>query len=177
MDLRKAFYVGSVIEKLPPSWNDFKIHLKHKKTDMSMEDLILKLQVQEDHRKSEGLNASVFKDKDKANVIKGGDSSKPKPKFQNNKRFNNKGKCPSVLAPKGKNFKAIKGACWVYGKTGHKVQNCHHKKSNPATNNNNNQANVAEEFVGVISEVNMMIDSKDWWVDTGATRHICNCRR
>ena len=25
----------------------------------------------------------------------------------------------------------------------------------------------------MVSEVNLTINNKDWWVDTGATRHIC----
>lgn len=29
---------------------------------------------------------------------------------------------------------------------------------------------IDTEFVAVVSEVG---DTKDWWVDTGATRHIC----
>ena len=41
--INDQFQVGSIIEKLPPSWNDFKIYLKHKRREMSMEDLILRL--------------------------------------------------------------------------------------------------------------------------------------
>ncbi|KAA0066206.1 pol polyprotein [Cucumis melo var. makuwa] len=29
------------------------------------------------------------------------------------------------------------------------------------------------DLCAVISECNMVDDSKEWWVDTGATRHIC----
>ncbi|CAL9005864.1 unnamed protein product, partial [Prunus brigantina] len=74
-----------------------------------------------------------------------------------------------------KELSTIKDACWVCGKVGHKAQDCRHKKANP-TPNNNNQANVAEDFVGVVYEANMATDSNDWWMDTGATRHICRNR-
>ena len=41
-----------------------------------------------------------------------------------------------------------------------------------------NQANMAESenFVAVILESNVVMDSKDWWIDSGATRHICGDR-
>ena len=41
--ISEQFQVGSIIEKLPPSWRDFKVYLKHKRREMSMEDLILRL--------------------------------------------------------------------------------------------------------------------------------------
>ena len=41
--ISEQFQVGSIIEKLPPSWWDFKVYLKHKRREMSMEDLILRL--------------------------------------------------------------------------------------------------------------------------------------
>ena len=68
--------------------------------------------------------------------------------------------------------KKIQGACWVCGKPGHKAMDCHHKKDRPA--GNNNQANMAEDqFVAVVSEANPMTNTNDWWVDTGASRHVC----
>ncbi|CAL8121323.1 unnamed protein product [Prunus armeniaca] len=35
---------------------------------------------------------------------------------------------------------------------------------------------VNDNFVAVVSETNMVSDTKDWWVDTCATRHICGDR-
>ena len=34
----------------------------------------------------------------------------------------------------------------------------------------------SENFVAIILESNVMMDSKDWWIDSGATRHICGDR-
>ncbi|PRQ52113.1 putative RNA-directed DNA polymerase [Rosa chinensis] len=176
MVINESFQVGSVIEKLPPSWKDFKVHLKHKKSEMTMEDLVLKLRVQEDHLKSEKQpDGSIIEAK--ANMVEGETS---KPKFKGQKFKGNKHDVK--YATKTKNFKKIKGSCWVCGKPGHKAQECRHKKDAPAAirnNNNNNQANVAvamEDFVAVVSEVNLVNDNKDWWIDTGATRHICGDR-
>ena len=34
----------------------------------------------------------------------------------------------------------------------------------------------SENFVAIILESNVMMDSKDWWIDSGATRHIYGYR-
>ena len=34
-----------------------------------------------------------------------------------------------------------------------------------------NSSNIS--FSTVVSEVNLVGNTKEWWVDTGATRHIC----
>ena len=155
------FQVGSIIEKLPPSWRDFKVYLKHKRQEMTMEDLILRLRVEEDHRKGGSVDGA------RANVIESEPSTKQK--FQ---KF--KGKKMSKLKPKGKDFKRIKGSCWVCGKAGHKAQECRHRKDQTVTRTN--QAHVHEfddNLVAVVTETNMVSNVKGWWIDTGATRHIC----
>ena len=67
MGLNKAFLVASIIEKLPPTWKDFKIYLKHLHEDMSFEQLILKLRVEEKNRENEKSEFSSMEAK--ANVI------------------------------------------------------------------------------------------------------------
>ncbi|KAM1493880.1 hypothetical protein ACFX10_025604 [Malus domestica] len=175
--INEHFQVGAIIEKLPSSWNDFKIYLKHKRREMSLEDLILRLRVEEDHRKGDKADASSMEAK--ANFV---EASNPRPKhFQKNKEKNAKKKNNSTIhAPKAKDFKKIKGACWVCGKPGHRAQDCRFRKDMKSTNSNTNngkinEANVTEGdmLVGVVSETNMVSDTNDWWIDTGATRHIC----
>ena len=51
MVLSETFQVAAVIEKLPPGWKDFKNYLKHKRKEMTLEDLIVKLHIEEDNRK------------------------------------------------------------------------------------------------------------------------------
>ncbi|GJV03651.1 hypothetical protein Tco_1337220 [Tanacetum coccineum] len=41
MTLSETFQVASIIEKLPPSWVEFKNYLKHKRKEMSVEDLVV----------------------------------------------------------------------------------------------------------------------------------------
>jgi len=45
MELSESFQVACVIEKLPPAWEDFKNYLKHKRKEMTMKDLIVKLRI------------------------------------------------------------------------------------------------------------------------------------
>ena len=40
--LSETFQVTVVIEKLPPTWIDFKNYLKHKRKEMNIEDLIIR---------------------------------------------------------------------------------------------------------------------------------------
>ncbi|CAL8118822.1 unnamed protein product [Prunus armeniaca] len=46
MELSEPFQVVAVIEKLSPSWKDFKNYLKHKHKEMGLEDLIVKLRIE-----------------------------------------------------------------------------------------------------------------------------------
>ena len=41
MVVNEAFQVATMIEKLPPSWNDFKNYLKHNRKEMKLEDLVI----------------------------------------------------------------------------------------------------------------------------------------
>ncbi|XP_028119144.1 uncharacterized protein LOC114316664 [Camellia sinensis] len=56
MSLSESFQVAAIIEKLPLTWRDFKNYLKHKRKEMSLEDLIVRLQIEEDNRGSENKN-------------------------------------------------------------------------------------------------------------------------
>ncbi|XP_070026559.1 uncharacterized protein [Nicotiana sylvestris] len=48
--INKAFQVEAMIEKLPPLWKDFKNYLKHKRKEMSLDDLIVRLRIEEDNK-------------------------------------------------------------------------------------------------------------------------------
>ena len=53
MVVHEAFQVAGMIEKLPPSLNDFKNYLKHKHKEMKLEDLVIRLKIEEDNRNAE----------------------------------------------------------------------------------------------------------------------------
>ena len=58
MVLSEAFQVAAIIEKLPPGWKDFKNYLKHKQKEMNVEELIVRLRIEEDNRRSEKRGSS-----------------------------------------------------------------------------------------------------------------------
>ncbi|KAL0307100.1 UNVERIFIED_CONTAM: hypothetical protein Sradi_6127300 [Sesamum radiatum] len=53
MKLSESFQVAVVIEKLPPLWKNFKNYLKHKRKEMGLENLIVRLRIEEDNLLSE----------------------------------------------------------------------------------------------------------------------------
>ena len=53
MSLCESFYVAALIEKLPQGWKEFKNYLKHKRKEMTLEELIVCLRIKEDNRNSE----------------------------------------------------------------------------------------------------------------------------
>ncbi|XP_070005781.1 uncharacterized protein [Nicotiana sylvestris] len=53
MVINEAFQVAAFIEKLPPLWKDFKNYLKHKRKEMTLEDLIVRLRIEEDNKNAE----------------------------------------------------------------------------------------------------------------------------
>ncbi|KAL5559487.1 hypothetical protein UlMin_035698 [Ulmus minor] len=142
----------------------------HKQKEMSIEDLVVRLRIEENNRCSEkrGYNLSVAK----ANVVEYGQSSK----FKKNK--SNKG---PKLGPKGGVSKKHKfqGKCFNCDKIGYESSECKLPKKNK-----NHEANVVDDITqdvadidlcAVISEVNLVgSNPREWWIDTGATRYICS---
>ncbi|XP_052206984.1 uncharacterized protein LOC127811292 [Diospyros lotus] len=110
MVLSETFQVAAVIEKFPPSWKEFKNYLKHKRKEMNLEELIVRLRIEEDNRGSEkkGFNLATTK----ANVVEHGQGSK----YKKNKL---------KLGPKGgvSNNK-FQGKCFNCGKMGHRSMEC-----------------------------------------------------
>ncbi|KAJ0020995.1 hypothetical protein Pint_31938 [Pistacia integerrima] len=73
MVLSETFQVATNIEKLPPAWKDFKNYLKHKRKEMNLKELIVRLRIEENNRSSEkrGFIPTIAK----ANVVDHGQSS------------------------------------------------------------------------------------------------------
>ena len=53
MILSESFQVATIIEKLPPSWKESKNYLKHKRKEMGLKDLIIRLRIEEDNRNTD----------------------------------------------------------------------------------------------------------------------------
>ncbi|XP_022152118.1 uncharacterized protein LOC111019908 [Momordica charantia] len=157
--INEPFQVAAVIEKLPSAWREFKFYLKHKRKKLSMKNLTVKLRIEEDNRKGDKEPQKV---EAKAHID---EASRHHPKKQHSKTKN------VNLGLRNDANKRIRGIYCVCGKSGHIAANFRHKKGQSS----NNQANIVEHdnLITVISEVNMTFDTKGWWIDTGATRHVC----
>ncbi|GJV33868.1 hypothetical protein Tco_1394268 [Tanacetum coccineum] len=102
MTLSETFQAAAIIEKLPPSWVDFKNYLNHKRKEMSVEDLVVRLRIEEDNRLAQ--KDTYTPDSAKTNLVEhAGSSSWSNPKRNGKyKRKNDKkskGKS-EYLAPK-----------------------------------------------------------------------------
>ncbi|GKA94145.1 retrovirus-related pol polyprotein from transposon TNT 1-94 [Tanacetum coccineum] len=182
MTLSETFQVAAIIEKLPPSWVEFKNYLKHKRKEMSVEDLVVRLRIEEDNKLAQ--KDTYAPDSAKANMVEHAGSSsrsnskgKGKDKKKNDKK--DKGKS-EYLAPKAGIVKQkFQGTCYDCDQPGHRAANCKMPKRV-----NQRQANMVDENVdmiamvsdvcAMISEVNLVgTNNSGWWIDTGATRHVC----
>ncbi|XP_049397397.1 uncharacterized protein LOC125861577 [Solanum stenotomum] len=74
-----VFQVAATIEKLHLLWKDFKNYLKHKRKEMTIEDLMVRLRIEEDNKAAEKRsrgNSAIYggpkkdKKKDQANLAK-----------------------------------------------------------------------------------------------------------
>ena len=48
--LDENFHVGAIVSKLPPSWKEYRSKLLHKKKDLTLEQLLQHLQIEQETR-------------------------------------------------------------------------------------------------------------------------------
>ena len=116
MVLSEYFQVAAIIEKLPPNWKDLKNYLKHKRKEMKLEDLIVRLRIEEDNRVSKKKvgNHSM---ESKTHVIEEGHKTNKKRKYVGQQ------------GAKGGDSKKFKGNCFVCNKPGHRAKDCRNRKA------------------------------------------------
>ncbi|XP_074297735.1 uncharacterized protein LOC141628496 [Silene latifolia] len=164
MKLDDTFVSNVLLEKFPPSWSDYRNHLKHKKKDMSLQELVGHMRTEEANRLKDqpvslSVNASVAAVK--VNLVESGGPS-------NAEKFKGKGKAkvgqgknqgPAKKNGPGKHTKPVakiqklKGpiVCYVCGKTGHKAYQCTKKKTTEA-----NVAVTDDVIAAVVVEANLV---------------------
>ncbi|XP_076903954.1 uncharacterized protein LOC143559171 [Bidens hawaiensis] len=74
MTLCETFQVAAMIEKLPPSWADFKNYLKYKLKEMTMNELVVRLRTEEDNRIAQ--KGALLPAAAKAHVVEYGQTSR-----------------------------------------------------------------------------------------------------
>ena len=164
MNMDESIVVSSVIDKLPPLWKDYKKELKHKIEEITLEQLAQHLRVEEETRRHEIKN-----DSSKVHVVEessGSNKQHRKRKFQ------------SHYGPgKGKKHDPKVAGCWNCGKPGHIKRDCRALKRQNIGGKPIASEAKNSKFIAVISEINVLEDAGDWWIDSGATRHVCNNKK
>lgn len=112
--LPPKFLVVAIVAKLPTTWRDFATSLQHKREEISIEDLIVALDVEEKARVKDALNQN------KANIVQKKANKKNKgPKVNKSTSFKKK-------KTKKKDLKNI--TYYVCDKPGHMAKDCHDSK-------------------------------------------------
>ncbi|XP_059636093.1 uncharacterized protein LOC132278315 [Cornus florida] len=87
--------------------------------------------------------------------------------------------------PNQGNYKKFTGKCFICGKLGHRAKDCRSRKAQHNPKKKTTEVHIAEEDKltvdvselnpsAVISEINLVSNNREWWVDTEATRHVCS---
>ncbi|PHT39177.1 Ras-related protein RABA5c [Capsicum baccatum] len=158
--MNDAFQVAAIVEKLPPLWKDFKNYLKHKHKEMTIEDLIVRLHIEEDNKATERSSKGISTMNEAHIVEDGQNNSKKRKKVEHGSN-----------QPK----KKFNGKCFNCGKIGHKSIDCRA----PKKGKKKDQANIIEsnkendDLCVMFTECNLVGNPREWWMDSGATRHVC----
>ncbi|KAL0307452.1 UNVERIFIED_CONTAM: hypothetical protein Scaly_2982300 [Sesamum calycinum] len=131
MKMCEILQANVLLEKFPPTWSEYQNHLKHKKRDLTLQELISHMRTKEANR---------LKDKDiplsflcvKANLV---ESAGSKDRFHQNKgkKFQKNNQHKSFKAPNGK-IQKNKQVCYCCGKPGHKACQCYQRKDQQKAN-------------------------------------------
>ncbi|XP_047952374.1 uncharacterized protein LOC125197908 [Salvia hispanica] len=162
MTLPDNFVRCILIEKLPPSWKDFKLYLKHKRKRMTLEDLIVKLRIEADVRKSD--------QKVKVHL-------RPKPTCWSGTVPPTNG-LAQIRRTKGmgnslqRNLKASAKEVWQNLATLPKTVVARRR----SLENEFKDWDEGDLVVVVTEEVNLLDNKGGWYIDTGVTAHVCSNR-
>nr|KAJ0205724.1 hypothetical protein LSAT_V11C500243750 [Lactuca sativa] len=176
--------VAVIIDKLPPSWKNFKHNLKHNKEELTLTQLGIHLRIEESIRTQELDNNPKGKNQvgsSSVNMVEGESSKNPK-KSNGKRKFKGKD-------DKSSNKKA-KLVCWNCNKPGHFKKDfrlCKVNKDGVGPSGSKDpekqqgQISVSSQnskyiqnYIYVNSEAfYVQDDNVAWWVDSGATSHVC----
>ncbi|XP_075104557.1 uncharacterized protein LOC142178600 [Nicotiana tabacum] len=128
--------------------------------EMTLEDLIVRLQLEEDNKAAEKKSRgnSIIMG---ANIVEEASTSKKRKKSSGPKNYPSK--------------KKFKGNCHNCGMVGHKAAECRA----PKKDKKKIQANMIEkndkidDLCATLSECNLVRNPRERWIDSGATRHVC----
>nr|GMD23918.1 zinc finger, CCHC-type [Ipomoea batatas] len=154
MNMDDSIAIACIIDKLPPSWKRVHCTLMQGKEELTMEQLGSHLYVEEGIRlkesKNKGGGNATGASGSTINLVDEGKSSK------NRKGKGKPGKeRMTQMEGKSSGGHGQGSGQWKQGKIFNLV------------------SDSSEYFIDMISEVCVMQTDDSWWVDTGATRHVC----
>ncbi|GJY60505.1 zinc finger, CCHC-type containing protein [Tanacetum coccineum] len=190
LKMDESISVSSVIDKLPPSWKDFKHTLKHDKDDLSLVQLGNHLRIEDSLRAQDS-------DKGKGKIVVGPSVNMTEEGGKNKNNKQNKGKKRGFNENNGGSGsnKKPKLECWKCGKIGHFKRDCRsgNKKNNAnagglgkgskdqSQDQGQNLVPVWNRFIKysvslIFEAFYVQVDAIAWWIDSGATAHVCKDR-
>lgn len=172
-----SLQVGAIISKLPSTWNDYRKKLLHMAEDFSVERILRHIRIEEESRKRDAVSLPQHSN---VNYVESKTTRKGKRKA-------------SSQTEEKQDNKKMKRTCFHCHKKGHYIKDCRvFKRENQSKENTTPKANVVEEKdlvamvidsmksmeIGMVTELNMATTEKscEWWLDSGATIHVCNDR-
>ncbi|KAL2230926.1 UNVERIFIED_CONTAM: hypothetical protein Sindi_1687000 [Sesamum indicum] len=125
MKMCENLQANVLLKKFPPTWSEYRNHLKHKKTDLTLQELISHMRMEEANRlkdKETSLSSLLVK----ANLV---ESAGSKNRFHQNKEkvFQKNNQHKMFKGPDGK-IQKNKISCYYCGKLGHKAYQCYQRK-------------------------------------------------
>ncbi|XP_055814656.1 uncharacterized protein LOC129884372 [Solanum dulcamara] len=161
MIINGIFQVAALIKKLLHSWKHFKNYLKHKRKEMTFENMIIRLRIEEDNKAVEkkAKGNSIIWEKILLRMVQ-----------INQKRGRNLLDRRTIQVKK-----KFRGDCHNCGKIGHKAVECRVSKKEKKKG----QANMVdtnrdvESLFSMLTECNLAGNLKKWWLDSGSTSPVC----
>ncbi|GJW54316.1 zinc finger, CCHC-type containing protein [Tanacetum coccineum] len=154
MNMDESIQVSCIIDKLPPSWKDFKHTLKHLKEELTLVELGSHLRIEEslraqDNDKPKGNNVAI---PSVVNMVEHNNSSRHLKKDCKSGNVGNKASGSGTKGSKDGSSNPLKGQS-MFNKS-HQIY-----------------------YVTYVSEAfYVQNDDVAWWVDSGATVHVCKDR-
>ncbi|KAK4383311.1 hypothetical protein Sango_2789800 [Sesamum angolense] len=168
MKLPEKFLAMSIVNKFSKSWKNFGITLKHQKWRLSLDDLVIVINIEKEYR-NQTYKMSI-EHQPRANLIVG--KQKVNKVNSNSKAFNK-----NKATKKQKTNKL----CWNCGQVGHWAKLCLYKKTKTGQavnmvvggSSGASTSGATDGYVSVQLELLTVYEPCDWLIDTEANVRVC----